>query len=80
MAWRSVCVAGWQLKIIVQSVEAKGERVYYLSLLSRQLLPTELISLSAMSVGVNQFQKYLLLPEWESKSFDFVRKDIHTYI
>jgi hypothetical protein len=52
VAWRSVCVAGWQPKIIVQSVGAKGERVHYLSLLSRQLLPTELISWSAMSVGV----------------------------
>ena len=73
VAWRSVCVAGWQPKIIVQSVGAKGERVHYLSLLSRQLLSTELISWSAMSVGVidrsiSQFQKYLLLP-WESKSF-----------
>ena len=73
VAWRSVCVAGWQPKIIVQSVGAKGERVHCLSLLSRQLLSTELISWSAMSVGVidrsiSQFQKYLLLP-WESKSF-----------
>jgi hypothetical protein len=47
-------VAGWQPKIIVQSVVAKGERVHYLSLLSRQLLPTELISWSAMSVGVQR--------------------------
>ena len=52
VAWRSVCVAGWQPKIIVQSVGANGERVHYLILLSRQLLPTELISWSAMSVGV----------------------------
>ena len=64
---------GAQPKVIVQSVGAKGERVHYLSLLSRQLLSTELISWSAMSVGVidrsiSQFQKYLLLP-WESKSF-----------
>ena len=45
-------MAGWQPKIIVQSVGAKGERVHYLSLLSRQLLSTELISWSVMSVGV----------------------------
>ena len=43
---------GAQLKVIVQSVGAKGERVHYLSLLSRQHLSTELISWSAMSVGV----------------------------
>ena len=66
-------MAGWQPKIIVQSVGAKGERVHYLSLLSRQLLPTELISWSAMSVGVIDrlinSSNISYYPSGESKSF-----------